>query len=471
MSFRFYKSTLLVGISAFVVAALAGCSTLVPPPKGTGSKPKDKEESGLPKAAEAKNLTVRWNERGAGNQAVRMMEVHAVRGNLSAETESGRLFTADGLLYKDDVARAKFEAPVVDALKDHDTVVASRGATLTSLEPAGMKLTADHMVWIASKHLVVAEGGVRFENASPERPDEKVTGGPFDRMIVNTELQEMTIPDMKVKKKTWLDKRLASALAMIAATGGIAIGQQAPAAAPPEKSKLVFRNAELSKYDSLKFKDGLTWTAVGKETLLESTDDKTGYQSWLRSPKITVFIKPKSQNEVDKATADGPVRFEQKSQVLGDKGVQLGEQVMKFTGSFLEMKRSEKKVVLRGPVTFDGTQPSGDGKVKHGIRGTASLAEYDEDKRILTLHHVKAEISMPDRFNGPSPFAGDHVTIDLSKSPLELDVDNDSPDSGSLKVKPKIEEKKDEKKDDKKDGGKVIKPNTSAKRPSTEVRG
>ncbi len=147
-----------------------------------------------PHAVNTRGLSGRWQERTEKGGIRRVMDVHAETGRLDAQTQSGTLYKANGLLYHDDRARARFEAPVVEARKDHSVVIARGGVRVVSIDPPGVTLTAERVTWQVDKDLIVAEGSVSFEQRPPGSARPTAWGGPFPHVTANTELQRLTIP-------------------------------------------------------------------------------------------------------------------------------------------------------------------------------------------------------------------------------------------------------------------------------------
>jgi lipopolysaccharide assembly outer membrane protein LptD (OstA) len=123
-----------------------------------------------------------------------MLEMTAESGTLEGETQTGRLQRAKGILFRDDIPRARFTAPEVDADQTLRRVTARGGVTVTSIDPPGMVLKADVVTWYAKVNRVTATGNVTFVHTPNGETQVRATGGPFEKVVYDVETQAVTIP-------------------------------------------------------------------------------------------------------------------------------------------------------------------------------------------------------------------------------------------------------------------------------------
>ena len=138
-------------------------------------------------------ISVVWQEKLPGGGVKRVVEAHAVTGRLNAKTRASLLNQASGTLYKENVARAHFKAPVVKGDEAKHIVEATGGVTVTSIEPTGVTVTSDRLIWYANEDKIIAEGEVKFQKTRPGETSLWAWGGPFDRVTFNTTLNQWVI--------------------------------------------------------------------------------------------------------------------------------------------------------------------------------------------------------------------------------------------------------------------------------------
>lgn len=122
------------------------------------------------------------------------MDLRARTGSLDAPTESGVLNAATGVIYRENRPRARFSAPLVKASHKTGTVVASNGVKVTSVDPAGIVVTADEITWEADRDLIVARGNVTIRQVPPGATQPTMWGGPYETATINTAMKRFTIP-------------------------------------------------------------------------------------------------------------------------------------------------------------------------------------------------------------------------------------------------------------------------------------
>jgi hypothetical protein len=180
-------------VPAVALLALAGgCGGRKPPADGQGSGKKGPPT--LPQFVTSSGIEVRWQEQGKGGRLQPILEVQAETGDLNAQTQSGRLMKTRGRFFNQGKPAARFQAPEVDANQDRHEVLARGGVTLTSIEPAGLTVTARNVVWNTLSGTILLRGDVRFAYVEPGGTVVTAAGGPFDRITMNAEMRRVTIP-------------------------------------------------------------------------------------------------------------------------------------------------------------------------------------------------------------------------------------------------------------------------------------
>lgn len=168
---------------------LSGCGPYKPVPV----KPPKQTIPELPAAVNTQGIRINWRVKQKDHQLWRVLDLNAVNGKIDAQTQSGTMSTATGTLYRQDRARAVFEAPTVHASNDQKTVVATGGVKVRSVDPPGILVTADRATWFIEKNVIVAEGNVYMEQRDPKTA-RKIAWGKAAHLTINTELREFSIP-------------------------------------------------------------------------------------------------------------------------------------------------------------------------------------------------------------------------------------------------------------------------------------
>jgi lipopolysaccharide assembly outer membrane protein LptD (OstA) len=184
------RAAAFICISLLVGGSLAGCRPRKPKPP---SPPKQTSPSEIPKQINTQGIRINWRVKQPTGKLWRVLDLKAEKGTVESGTQSGVMTNAAGTLYKENKARAEFEAPTVEATRDQKVVVATGGVKLTSIDPKGVLVTADKATWYIEKNVVVAEGHVYLEQRSP-KTNQKVAWGNTERLTINTELQKFSIP-------------------------------------------------------------------------------------------------------------------------------------------------------------------------------------------------------------------------------------------------------------------------------------
>lgn len=172
-----------------VAVAMAGCGHRTPrkPAAPKADEPK-------PTQVTAHGFTGRWMEKTPNGRVRKVMEVHSRQGALDSQTNSGTLYEVDGTIYRDGVAKVRFAAPLIEADRDAQKLVARQGVVLRSLDPPGATIRCQTMTWRADAHQIVAEGDVYFDYSPPGARRSEASGGPFPRVTIDTAMRDLTIP-------------------------------------------------------------------------------------------------------------------------------------------------------------------------------------------------------------------------------------------------------------------------------------
>lgn len=188
-------SRLLVrqGIPLLLLLALLGCGPGRPPSRNNSPKKSSAQEE-LPRELVSRGISLVWREEQPQNRMQRILEMKAETGSLNAETQSGQMQKATGIFYRDDKPRARFVAPRVEAIRQESKMIATGGVTIYSIEPKGITVRADEVVWSYADNRIVARGNVRFEEKPPGAAAPTSEGGPFPQVTIDTQMQRLTIP-------------------------------------------------------------------------------------------------------------------------------------------------------------------------------------------------------------------------------------------------------------------------------------
>lgn len=171
-----------------------GCLAPAPPGSGSGRGLPPEPGSELPKSVTSVGLTARWQETSKDGVVRPVLVVQAETGDLDAVTQSGKLFRAEGTFFREGKARARFRAPVVEASHEEQTVVASNGAVVRSVDPPGAEMRCDRATWLIRKDQIRASGNVWFTHKPLGAAVPSLRGGPIEQVTFQTDLQTITIP-------------------------------------------------------------------------------------------------------------------------------------------------------------------------------------------------------------------------------------------------------------------------------------
>lgn len=180
---------------ACIAACLVSAGCIRKPVRKPASAEKDRGASVvLPGRVRTTGPRIRWQQARPGGGLTRQIDVTAALGTVDPQNESGVMVKASGVLYVRNEPRARFEAPVVEAYRDRNTVIVPRGVHLASIAPPGIDVVADRLTWRADLGRITAEGNVRFVHRPPGAARDAAWGGPFSRVTLNTELERISIP-------------------------------------------------------------------------------------------------------------------------------------------------------------------------------------------------------------------------------------------------------------------------------------
>lgn len=153
-----------------------------------------RDDSTPPAVVTTRGLKIRWRKQVPGKPALPMLDLDAVSGNLDSASQSGQFADTTGILYDAGQPRATFSAPRVKAEQDNRVVQAEGGVRIESVAPKGTVITADRVTWYASGDEIRASGNVCFVHRPAGSNDPEASGGPFERVTVNTALKKVRIP-------------------------------------------------------------------------------------------------------------------------------------------------------------------------------------------------------------------------------------------------------------------------------------
>jgi hypothetical protein len=171
---------------------VTGCPRPAPPPGSQPPQPAAKSDS-LPAGVNSKGITVTWQEREGKTGVRRLMDLQAATGKLEKDAQSGTLNRASGVLYKDNKPKVRFSAPVVVAAQDQKSVTATGRVRITSIDPTGVTIEADRVFWKVEQNKIIAEGNIQFTYQPAGQVKPVGWGGPFPRVVMDTELQRLQI--------------------------------------------------------------------------------------------------------------------------------------------------------------------------------------------------------------------------------------------------------------------------------------
>ncbi len=159
----------------------------------TGGAVQKVRTAGVNRAINTQGIRINWRAKQKTGSLWRVLDLKAEKGTIDSQSQSGVMTNATGTLYRENRARAAFEAPTVEAARDQRSVVATGGVKVRGLNPKGALITADKATWYIEKNIVIAEGHVYMEQRNP-KTDQKTAWGNAERLTINTELQHFSIP-------------------------------------------------------------------------------------------------------------------------------------------------------------------------------------------------------------------------------------------------------------------------------------
>ncbi len=142
----------------------------------------------------SQGITMHWQEKDIKSRVFKpLLDIKADNGMMKASSESGTLNQASGVLYKNGLPAARFQAPHVKASRASNIVIAYNGVVLNSISPPGVKVTADRFIWRMIENKIIVYGNVHVVY-QPPKAKTPVAWGFAQRMTIDTQLQKLTIP-------------------------------------------------------------------------------------------------------------------------------------------------------------------------------------------------------------------------------------------------------------------------------------
>jgi hypothetical protein len=183
--------SIIIAVS-FLIGGAVGCRIQPKPGIQNRKAVSQKKEQVLPNI-NSQGITMHWQEKNATGGLDPLLDINASSGNMQAASQSGVLSNANGVLYNAGKPRARFTAPLVQADRQHNSVIARNGVVITSIEPPGVTLHADRFQWKMDMNKIIATGHVRIVYQPPGAKHPVAWGG-SEKMTIDTALQRLIIP-------------------------------------------------------------------------------------------------------------------------------------------------------------------------------------------------------------------------------------------------------------------------------------
>ena len=139
-------------------------------------------------------ITVNWYAKKKDGTLEKLIDIEAETGTLIPGKQSGMLRNTRGILYKEGKPVARFESPLVNAEEETKVVHASGGVVAHSIDPPGVTLWANRVIWTMEKDQVLAKENVKFQYIRAGETIPFAEGGPVQQCTVNTSLKNFHIP-------------------------------------------------------------------------------------------------------------------------------------------------------------------------------------------------------------------------------------------------------------------------------------
>jgi lipopolysaccharide export system protein LptA len=195
-----------------------------------------------------------------------------------------------------------------------------------------------------------------------------------------------------------------------------------------------FGDVTISNYQTMSGVLGVSAEAKGPNTVVDIADPKQPkVKTRLRAAVLKAFMVEGGTNEVERIEATGNVRYtSSRPSGLTD------TQTLEGTASRAVYYKTKNRLVLEGPIQYDGKRIDRAGTVIQSVKGNANAAEYDEAKQIVSLDGDVNATFMAPNLKTPATLTGaSDITVDLSKTPLAYDIKG-----GKIQFEPKESEKK-----------------------------
>lgn len=201
---------------------------------------------------------------------------------------------------------------------------------------------------------------------------------------------------------------------------GRAVGGKRQAQTETRNQPFHFGDITISNYQSMSGKLGVSYEARGPNTTVDVADPKQpNVKTRLTATVLKAYIDQSGNgNDVERIEATGSVKFHSTRPATGG-----GTQILDGSGAKAIYYRKENRVVLEGPIQYQGRQVDPSGVVVQSVRGTARSAEYDEVKQVISLDgDVNATLTTPSLKEPATLEGASDLRVDMSKQPLDFDV-------------------------------------------------
>jgi lipopolysaccharide export system protein LptA len=206
----------------------------------------------------------------------------------------------------------------------------------------------------------------------------------------------------------------------------VAVKRQDPKTGTPFR----FGDVTLSGYQTMTGQFGVSAEARGPNTTVDVADPKSpASKSQLKANLLQAYMAPNTGGrEVDRVEATGNVRFTS-ARPRPDGTLQT----LTGTATKATYFKRENRIVLDGPVNYDGQLNDKAGKMIQSATGDANKAEYNEVSQDLVLTgDVDVNVRLQDMKEPASLSNLSSLKLELGKQPIAYHLN-----SGTVNFKPK----------------------------------